>query len=311
MTRRLKKIIIGALDVVLGAYILLAVTSFNKPKTGNIVCSKVEISVADSTDVGFLSADEIKNLLVSKGLYPLGKKMSDINPRNLEDAMAPRGGGGGLPFVKTAQCYKTENGHVCIVVTQRTPLIRIKSGNGADYYLDDQGGIMPNSKYTSNLIIATGSISDAFAKYYIAPMAKVIMADEFWNNMIEQINVLPDHGIELVPRVGGHIIYIGQLPTGKYRGQIANAVSSYVASKLDRTLKFYKYGLSKAGWNKYSYIDVELDNQIVCRRRSDEPTADEQGDKQQEAKAEETKKEEPAKEKRSSEDTLSRHELTE
>lgn len=32
-------------------------------------------------------------------------------------------------------------------------------------------------------------------------------------------------------------------------------------------LKFYKYGLSKVGWNKYSYIDVELDNQIVCTLR--------------------------------------------
>ena len=31
--------------------------------------------------------------------------------------------------------------------------------------------------------------------------------------------------------------------------------------------KFYQYGLSQAGWNKYSRISVEFDNQIICKRR--------------------------------------------
>jgi cell division protein FtsQ len=30
--------------------------------------------------------------------------------------------------------------------------------------------------------------------------------------------------------------------------------------------KFYLYGLNKAGWNKYSYINVEFDNQIICKK---------------------------------------------
>ena len=80
MRPRVKKIIIGVLDVVLGAYLVLAVTSFNKPKVVDRYCSKVEITIADSTDAGFLSAPEIKSLLQAKNLYPLGKKMSTINP---------------------------------------------------------------------------------------------------------------------------------------------------------------------------------------------------------------------------------------
>jgi cell division protein FtsQ len=35
------------------------------------------------------------------------------------------------------------------------PIIRIKNMKGADYYLDDKGGILPNSHYTSDLFIAT------------------------------------------------------------------------------------------------------------------------------------------------------------
>jgi cell division protein FtsQ len=36
--------------------------------------------------------------------------------------------------------------------------------------------------------------------------------------------------------------------------------------KLERMRKFYLYGLNKAGWNKYSSISVEFDNQIICKR---------------------------------------------
>ncbi len=37
--------------------------------------------------------------------------------------------------------------------------------------------------------------------------------------------------------------------------------------KLQRLEKFYRYGLSVAGWNKYSYISVEFDNQIICKKK--------------------------------------------
>lgn len=307
MHPRAKKIIIGTLDVLLGVYLLLAVTSFNKPKTVDRVCSKVEITVADSSDAGFLSAAEIKQLLQNKNLYPLGKKMSTINPRSLEEAMAPRGGGGGIPFVKTAECYKTEDGHVCILITQRTPLIRVKSFNGDDYYLDDQGGTMPNSKYTSDLIVVTGAVTKSYARYYITPLARAIMASEFWKNQIEQINITKDLGVELVPRVGNHIIYIGQLPWGKYKGQIDNSVTAYVNSKLDRTLNFYKYGLNKVGWNKYDYIDVELDNQIVCRKNSHETT--QQAEQAQPEQPETEAKPDTEKNEKRSKDTLSHHDI--
>ena len=42
-----------------------------------------------------------------------------------------------------------------------------------------------------------------------------------------------------------------------------------MAKKLDRLGKFYKYGLSQAGWNKYSYINLEFDNQIICKKVTD------------------------------------------
>ena len=147
-----KKTIIVCLDILLAAYLVMAMTSFNKPDETAKMCTKVNIYIADENTNGFLSAKEIKNILSKKKLYPLKQQMEFVNPRTIEDVLKTSS------FVNTAQCYKTQDGHVCINITQRLPIVRIKSNLGDDYYVDDEGGIMPNSKYTSDLVIATGNI---------------------------------------------------------------------------------------------------------------------------------------------------------
>ena len=241
-----KKIIITATDLVLAIYLILAVTSWNNPDESKLLCTKVNINISDSNNAGFLTATEIKQILEKAHLYPLNKKIADINPRRIEEALKVG------PFINTAQCYKTKDGHININITQRMPIIRIMSSNGADYYLDDNGGILPNSKYTSDLIIATGNISNNYARLYIAPLAKAISSSPLWLNQIEQINVLPDRGIELVPRVGNHIIFLGYLPKNNGPWQRKHDINIFVTKKLSRLEKFYKDGLSPAGWNKYS-----------------------------------------------------------
>lgn len=260
-----KKSILILLDVILLVYVFVAMISFNKPDETRKICSEVNIQIADQNANGFLSAGEVKKILLNNRMYPLNSKMTEVQPRQIEDLLCKS------PFVRTAECYKTKNNHVCISITQRLPIIRIKSQTGADYYLDDKGGIMPNSKYTSDLIIATGSISESFAKGYIAPMANAIMANDMWKNLIEQINVLPDRTIELVPRVGNHIVYLGALPQTRNLKKRKELIDDFVVRKLTRLEKFYKYGLSQVGWNKYPYINLEFDNQIICKKQKKQP----------------------------------------
>lgn len=261
MTLKLKKILSVTTCVVVAVYVVLALTSFNNPKETHPQCTKVIINVEDESTNGFLSAGEIKRILERNRLYPYKKRMNDINPRDIEDKLKDS------PFVNTAQCYKTKDGCVFVSITQRLPIIRVKNVSGDDYYLDDHGGIMPNSKYTSDLIIATGYISKWYARRYLSLLAIEIMKDEFWRNQIVQINIRRDLGVELVPRVGDHIVYLGSLPQTKYINRRKAMIAGFVDQKLDRLRKFYKYGLSQAGWNKYSYIDLEFDNQIICKKK--------------------------------------------
>ena len=256
-----KKSITITLDIVLAAYLVLAFTAFNKPDETTKVCTKVSINIQDESANGFISANEIKSRLEKRILYPLNKQMHNVNSRNIEEALKTS------PFVNTAECYKTQDGHVYINITQRLPIVRVKAVNGDDYYLDDKNCIMPNSHYTSDLIIATGYITKWFAQNYVSYLSMTLMNDNLWKNQIEQINVLPDHSIELVPRVGNHIVLVGPMPESKHPSERKQLVCDFVKKKMDRLEKFYKYGLSQAGWNKYSYINIEFDNQIICKKR--------------------------------------------
>lgn len=257
-----KKAGLVVMDIVLGAYLIMAFTAFNKPDEKSKICTKVNINIQDESTNGFINAKEIKNRLEKQHQYPLSKKMININTRQIEESLKRSA------FVKTAECYKTQDGTVCITLTQRMPIVRIKSVNGDDYYVDDKNSIMPNSHYTSDLIINTGYVSRAYAQNYIAYLANTLMENDFWKNQIEQINVTPDLGIELVPRVGNHIVYIGQLPKCNDKNLRGKEIKNFVDKKLNRLRKFYLYGLSQAGWNKYSYINLEFDNQIICKKRS-------------------------------------------
>ncbi|MDD7318568.1 MAG: cell division protein FtsQ [Prevotella sp.] len=256
-----KKTIIATLDVLLAIYLGFAFTSFNEPANPDVVCQKCNIMIADENTNGFLKADDVKRILVSSKMMPVNKKTGEISTRSIEEKLKS------MAFVKTAQCFKAENGDVTINITQRLPLLRVKSEKGDDYYIDERGGVMPNSNYVSDLIIATGNIDRRYAADYLMPMTETLMDNELWQNLFEQINVTEQRGIELVPRVGDHIVFIGQLPAEKNAEIRKQAIVKMLETKLSRLEKFYKYGISKAGWNRYDYINLEFDNQIICHYR--------------------------------------------
>ena len=234
-------------DIALAVYLVLAITAFNSPDESGNVCKEVNIRIENGSVKGFLDQEEIKTLLQRSRCYPVGDQMSQVDVRNIEEQLKKN------PFVKSAQCFKTQTGHVNITIDQRLPVMRVFSDNGENYYIDEHGNIMPDTHFASNLVIATGHIQQNYAKKILKDIGCYLLNTPLWGNQVEQLNILADGSIEMIPRVGDHIVYLGN--------------PSNLERKLDRLEKFYKYGLPEAGWNKYSYISVEFDNQIICKKR--------------------------------------------
>ncbi len=261
-----KKTTLVALNAILAIYLVLAITAFNKPDRSHQICNQVSISIADKDSCGFLSAAEVKNLLTSKHLYPKGKKLSLVDLRAIENTLQSNN------FINGVECFKTQAGNVGIRVTQRLPMLRVMSINGEDYFIDVDGEIMQGEHYSSDLIVATGNISKRYAQNYVAKMAQWIMANDLWKNQIVQINILSDKNIEIVPRVGDHIVCLGRLPESSDKARRERNINRFVENKFSRLYKFYRYGLNNVGWNKYDYVNLEFDNQIICRRNKEHRT---------------------------------------
>jgi len=241
-----KKSLIVAFDIVIAIYLVLAVSAFNTPVEKATVCSEVKIDINNEMTDGFLNTTEVKQILERNKLYPLARPMSGIDARQIEENLQKN------PFVEKAECYKTQSGHVCISIRQRTPILHVMASDGDSYYLDTYGSILPESRYPSDIIIATGNIKRKYAQKILANLGNELLQDKFWQSQVVQVNVLSDGSVEMVPRVGEHIIYLGP--------------PQNISKKLERLRKFYIYGLNEAGWNKYDYISVEFDNQIICKK---------------------------------------------
>ena len=108
MTFNWKKSIIILTDIALAVYLLLAITAFNKPDDQKAVCTQVDVDIQEGTVDGFLGDMEIKEQLQRAKIYPQGQPMKEIDIRKIEETLKQN------PFVETAECFKTQGGHVNI-----------------------------------------------------------------------------------------------------------------------------------------------------------------------------------------------------
>ena len=58
-----KKILLCTVDVVIGGYLVVAVTAFNKPDESSLICRKVNIYIQDEVTNGFITTKEVKRRL--------------------------------------------------------------------------------------------------------------------------------------------------------------------------------------------------------------------------------------------------------
>ena len=242
----LKKLFIFLFLILITAYLIVAATVLNGKPT-EAVCPGMELVINDSIDYGFISKREILRLLNNKKLSPIGKKINEINVRELEEELKKH------PLIGNAECYRTPGNRIGIEITQRVPILRVMAANGEQYYIDDKAHTMPVPNSAANVAIVTGHVDKAFATKELYEFGMFLQKNPLWKAQIQQINVTTAKELELVPQVGDHIIFLGK--------------PNHYENKFERLKTFYKKGLNEIGWNKYSRISLEFDNQIICTKK--------------------------------------------
>lgn len=242
----IRRILILTALIATSVYLVLAVTVFNAKPT-NRECKSIELEIKDNTDLGFVTLKDIETSLKQKKLSLVGKALESIDTRAIENTLEKNS------FVKNAECYITSGGKLKIDIYQRIPMMRVISSNGDNYYIDNEGKIMNANGKAVRVTVATGYIDRKFAQDKLFELAKFLKSDYFWDSQIEQINITTKQEIELIPRVGDHVLFIGK--------------PEMYEIKFRKLKAFYKEALNNVGWNKYERISVEFNNQIICTKK--------------------------------------------
>ncbi len=251
----------------LGGY-LVTVLSFVRGRYDKQVCGAININIIDSLTNRFVTSDDVMKIMLENGGNILGYPRHTINTYELEDLLS------GVPFIRNATLYKTADGKLNADIIQRRPVLRVINQRGLSYYLDSEGVILPvTPNYTSRVLVANGYISEPFLAeslksifksevpetrrnsviFDLYDLALFIDSSELWKAQITQIHVNNKYEYEMIPRVGAHVIKLGD-------------AYNYV-TKFRKLEAFYRYGLNSMGWNNYGEINLKYENQVVCTKR--------------------------------------------
>ncbi len=209
------------------------------------VCKNFVVVVKDSLDKQFIQTKDIETLLRKEKLHPVDKPLSEINTLEMEEAIR------GNRLVKSVEVYATQDGSIVASIRQRNPVLRIMSHAEGSYYIDSERERMPISQnYTVYLPVATGNISEEYAKSELYDFVMFVTNSPTWDAWIEQIVVGPKQKVQIIPRAGDFRVTLGTLDNYE--------------EKLDKLKLFIEKGLNTVGWNRYSEISLEYNNQVVC-----------------------------------------------
>lgn len=240
------------------------------------LCRGVRVTVLDSAERNFITPGMVRAWFAAEKMKLTGTELSSINTLELERFVRQRG------FVRTVRVYTSMDGTLNVELTQRRPVMRFNTRNGYNFYVTDDGYILPQQRYFVVYVpVVSGYIEFPFRPDYVGPVdrfagndekkvqknysflvklinfVKFVDNDDFWKAFIVQVNVdgAPGEGaydpdVEIVPRAGDQVIMLG-------------SVDDY-ERKLAKLLSFYKHAVAYEGWDCCSYINLKYKDQVVC-----------------------------------------------
>ncbi len=227
------------------------------------ICKDINIEIINTEKEQLINEEHIKKIVLNKYKDLIGDNINSVNLSDLEKLIEKH------PSVKNAEVYKTINGILAIKIEQKTPIVRIMPIYGNNFYIDKEGTFMPvSNKGSARVIVANGNIGFDYKNTALTindtivterlrdiyKLAKEISDDDFLKAQIEQIFVKPNEDYELIPKVGNHIVVLGDIYNYK--------------NKLKYLKNFYLKTLNNKVWGIYKEINLKYKNQIVCVRKN-------------------------------------------
>jgi len=226
---------------------LLFLLAFTSVKQDSFPCNGVTIKLENEA-TSFVTKGEVLQIINSLVDSIDGLPLDELPLYEMEKTIEQHA------LIKTAEVFVLPNGQLIVKVKEKEPVVRLQNTQGKSYYLDEEGNLFPlSSNHTQRIMIANGNITDSVDVSVISKISNYIHQNEFWKAQIMQLHINANKEVELIPRVGNHIILLGS--------------DEEMEEKFEKLLLFYQKGIQQTGWNKYSIINLKYKNQLVCVKR--------------------------------------------
>jgi len=253
------KVLIGSFWGALGAAVLvLLIAAMHKKNAAK--CNGVDVEIRGVSTNFFIDEADIIGLIQREaGGKMEGRPVEKFNLKKLETGLEND------VWIKHAELFFDNNGILKAIIDEREPVARIFSATGATFYVDSSNMILPLSeKFSARLPLFTNfpadtkvlKIADSLLLNNINNLAQIIMADSFLMGMIEQVDIAAGNSFEIIPKIGKQVIEFGD--------------ANNAGEKFNKLKLFYKNIMLKAGWNRYSNINLQYKDQVVAKLRNKE-----------------------------------------
>lgn len=250
-TRRLiRRVLFTTMWLVIGAGMLtLLVAAIGRQKRDQ--CKDYKISIRGAQKNLFVDQkDVLKILKTVAGGDIRGQKKSALNLRLMEQQLEKS------VWVKNAELYFDNREVLHVSVLEREPVARIFTVTGKSYYIDEEEKRMPlTDRLSAKVPVFTGfpekilGKRDSILLHNVRDASMYILNSPFWSAQVAQIDITGDRSFEMIPVVGNHVVLMGD--------------GTLIDRKFRRLFIFYKNVLSKTGFDKYKFINVQYAGQVI------------------------------------------------
>lgn len=218
-------------------------------------CKGVDIDISGVSNNFFIDKSDVLAIIKDYvGGKPTGMGINSFNLRDIEQDLEQD------MWIRNAELFFDNNEVLRVIVDEREPVARVFSTDGKSFYIDSSLKVLPLSeKFSARLPVFTGfahryqrlSKADSSMLKDIMDISMLMQEDSFLMAMVEQVDITPQRSFEMIPKIGNQLIVFG------------DAVDA--AEKFNKLKLFYKEVITKAGWSKYSIINLQYKNQVVAK----------------------------------------------
>ena len=228
---------------------LVAAWFMTKSAAANRMCQGVLITVHDTSEIHFVTPQELSAELGDLPSRALDTRLADIDIDSIERMFNL------FDKIERVNVNILTSGKLLIDVWPMRPVARIFDSAGQSYYINRAGKrIAAEPGYFLDVPVVKGDFSPTFPATSLIPLVDYIEADPDWRDAISMIEARSSGDIILVPVIRGHVINMGD--------------TTNFADKFRRLKLMYSKVMSSKGWDFYKEISLKWRGQVVGVRRN-------------------------------------------